>query len=103
MTSSMGTYRCGDASRKRVSSGGTLTRAKWRWPLTGLRTTTARLSESPEMYGNGCAGSTASGVRTGNTRCRKKVNRRACSFSVRSGQRSSWMPSSDSSGAMSCW
>ncbi|CAM5359583.1 hypothetical protein SBADM41S_04541 [Streptomyces badius] len=31
------------------------------------------------------------------------MNRRACSFSVRSGQRISWMPSSDRSGAMSCW
>ena len=29
---------------------------------------TAKLSESPEMYGNGCDGSTANGVKTGNTR-----------------------------------
>ena len=29
------------------------------------RTTTARFSDSPEMYGNGWAGSTASGVSTG--------------------------------------
>ena len=45
-----------------------MTRAKRRTPLSGSRTTTARLSERSEMYGNGCAGSTASGVRTGNTR-----------------------------------
>ena len=32
---------------------------------SGFLTTTARLSESPEIYGNGCDGSTASGVRTG--------------------------------------
>ena len=85
MTSSSGTYRCGEASRKRDSSGGTLTRAKCSWPLTGLRTTTARFSERPEMYGKGCAGSTASGVSTGKICCRKRVNRRACSFSVSSG------------------
>ncbi len=80
-----------------------MTRAKWRWPLTGLRTTTARLRERPEMYGNGCAGSTASGVSTGKIWLRNSVKRRACSFSVRSGQRIRWMPSSASAGEMSCW
>ena len=38
---------------------------------TGSRTSTARLSDRPLMYGNGCAGSTASGVSTGNTWRRK--------------------------------
>ena len=40
-------------------------------PVAGSRTSTARLSESPLMYGNGCAGSTASGVSTGKTWARK--------------------------------
>ena len=72
-----------------------------RWPLTGLRTTTARFRDRPEMYGKGCAGSTASGVSTGKIWCRKRVNRRACSFSVSSLQRTRWMPSSASAGATS--
>ena len=56
------------ASRKRGRSGGTFTRAKRRSPVCGSRTTTARFSDRSEMYGNGCAGSTASGVSTGKTR-----------------------------------
>ena len=48
--------------------GGTFTRAKNSSSLSGLRTMTARLSERPEMYGNGCDGSTARGVRTGKIR-----------------------------------
>ncbi len=54
-----------EISRGMVS--GTFRRAKSSLPLTGLRTTTARFSESPEMYGKGWAGSTASGVRIGKT------------------------------------
>jgi len=50
---------------------GTLTRANSSGPPAGSRTTTARLSDSPEMYGNGCAGSTASGVSTGKMWSRK--------------------------------
>ena len=49
MTSSSGTNRPGSASIHRVKIGGTLTRAKWSLPVSGLRITTARLSESPEM------------------------------------------------------
>ncbi len=55
---------------------GTLMRANSSGPLSGSRTTTARLSESPEMYGKGCAGSTASGVNTGNT-CSPEVRPQA--------------------------
>ncbi len=51
--------------RKRGSEGGILMRAKCSLPVLGLMRITARLSESPEMYGKGCAGSTASGVSTG--------------------------------------
>ena len=53
------------SSRKRGSSGGTLTRAKRSSPVAESRTVTARFSERFEMYGNGWAGSTASGVSTG--------------------------------------
>jgi hypothetical protein len=50
---------------------GTLMRANSSGPLSGSRATTARFSDSPEMYGNGWAGSTASGVSTGKTCARK--------------------------------
>jgi hypothetical protein len=61
-------------STKRGTLLGTLTRAKRSVPVLGppmSRTSTARLSDSPLMYGNGCDGSTASGVSTGNTWARK--------------------------------
>ena len=45
-----------------------LHRAKRSSPSAGSRTMIARLSERFEMYGNGCAGSTASGVSTGKMR-----------------------------------
>ena len=48
-----------------------MTRAKRSSPLARSRTTTAKLSERFEMYGNGCAGSTASGVSTGKMRSSK--------------------------------
>ena len=65
MTSSIGTNRCGATARNRGSSGGTLTRANIVAPVRGSATMTARLSDRPEMKGNGCAGSTTSGVSTG--------------------------------------
>jgi hypothetical protein len=49
----------------RGSAGGTLTRAKWRSPVFGSRTCTARFRLRLEMWGNGRLGSEASGVRTG--------------------------------------
>ena len=61
MTSSSGTNRVlnrsatadspasGSMCSSRGSSGGTLTRAKCSLPVLGLTSTTARLSESPEM------------------------------------------------------
>ena len=63
--SSSGTKREPPMPRNRSRLGGTFTRANSSVPVAGLRTTTARFSESPEMYGNGWAGSTASGVSTG--------------------------------------
>ena len=82
----------------RGSSGGTLTRAKCSLPVAGLVTTTARFSDSPEMYGNGCAGSTASGVSTGKICRRKNLRSRSCSLSPSSSQRTSVMPSCASAG-----
>ena len=51
--------------REPRQSSGTLTRAKRSSPDFGSRTNTPRLSESPEMYGNGWPAPTASGVSTG--------------------------------------
>ena len=72
MSSSIGRYVVAllSTGTKRLTLLGTLTRAK-RSPPSGSRTSTARLSDSPLMYGNGWAGSTASGVSTGNTWRRK--------------------------------
>ncbi len=85
----------------RGSSGGTLTRANCSSPVLGLTTTTARLSESPEMYGNGWAGSTASGVRTGNTCSRNITPSISCSAGDSSSHRTRVMPSSASFGRTS--
>ena len=50
---------------KRSRPSGTFTRAKRSSPASGSRTRRPRLSDSPEMYGNGWPGPTASGVSTG--------------------------------------
>ena len=49
MTSSSGTKRWLPSGTNRLKIGGTLTRAKCSLSVLGLRTRTARLSESPEM------------------------------------------------------
>ena len=56
---------------RRGKTVGILTLAKRRSPVSGSLTIAARLRARLEMYGNGCAGSTASGVRTGKIRCSK--------------------------------
>ena len=71
MRSSSGTNRDEPTGTRRSRIGGTFTLAKSSLSVVGFFTTTARLSESPLMYGNGCAGSTAKGVRTGKTLSRK--------------------------------
>ena len=63
---------------KRDSSGGTFTRAKRCSRLPSV-TITPRFSDRLEMYGNGCPGSTASGVSTG-----KMSRSKAVSSSTRS-------------------
>ncbi len=65
MTSSIGTYRFCDSARNLGSSGGTLTLANTVASVLGSAIMTARLSDRPEMNGNGWAGSTTSGVSTG--------------------------------------
>ena len=68
ITSSIGTKCSGrPAGTQRGSDFGTFTRAKCSAPVCGSRTRTASDSDRFEMYGNGCPGSTASGVSTGNT------------------------------------
>ena len=54
-----------DVAMKRERIGGTLTLAKDSSLEVGSFSITARFSDSPEIYGNGCDGSTASGVKTG--------------------------------------
>ena len=53
---------------KRGKISGTFTRAKNSSWVVGFLTITARLSDNPDMYGNGCVGSTARGVNTGKIR-----------------------------------
>ena len=65
ITSSIGTNRCCATARNLGSSGGTLTRANTVASVLGSAIMTARLSDRPEMNGNGWAGSTTSGVSTG--------------------------------------
>ena len=72
MTCSTGTNRSPSGiTTNRGSSGGTLTRAIRCSLPRGAPTTTARFSDRSLMYGNGCAGSTASGVSTGKIRSSK--------------------------------
>ena len=73
-----------DTLMNRGRTGGTLTRAKCSAPERGCRSTTPRLRESPDTYGKGWAGSTARGVRTGNTRSLKSSETPPSSDSVRS-------------------
>ena len=72
MTWSIRTNARGSTSTRRGRIGGTLTRAKPRSPVSGSRRPTAIDSVSVEMYGNGCPGSTASGVRTGKISSRNR-------------------------------
>ena len=66
MICSRGTYRPRPPrSKNRGRPSGILTRAKRASPTSGSSAKIARESESPEMYGNGCPGPTASGVRIG--------------------------------------
>ena len=64
MTASSGTSFF-PAETKRSKPSGTFTRAKRSSPVSGSTASTPSESESPEMYGNGWPGPTASGVSTG--------------------------------------
>ena len=61
--------RSSGTNRGRIS--GTFTLANRRSPDSGSAASTASDSERLEMNGNGCPGSTASGVSTGKTDSRK--------------------------------
>ena len=50
-------------NRERI--GGTFTLAKDSSLVAGFFKITAKFNDSPEIYGKGCEGSTASGVKTG--------------------------------------
>ena len=71
----------GLSSTKRSTLSGTLIRAKCCPPSSGCLTVIARFRLSPLTNGNGCAGSTANGVRTGNTCSWKYVDSRVRSSS----------------------
>ena len=102
MTCSSSTKRSPSGSAtKRGSSGGTFTRAKRSSPLDGSRTVTARFSDRFEMYGKGCAGSTARGVSTGKISSRKSASRWARSSSDSSSQSAKRIPVSSSAGVTS--
>ena len=91
-------------STNRATLLGTLTRANRSVAPPGLpvsRTSTARFSDSPLMYGNGCEGSTASGVRTGKTWARKYSASRERSAVSSSSQCRIRMPWPASAGSMS--
>ena len=62
---SSSTNRPGSTWTSRGKSGGILTRANRFSPVSGSRRPTAIDSVRVLMYGNGCPGSTASGVSTG--------------------------------------
>ena len=56
MTLSSGIYLCallGPTGMNLLRIGGTFTRAKKTAPVVGFFTMTARLSERPDIYGNG--------------------------------------------------
>ena len=102
ITCSIGTNRVSSASgRNRGRTGGTFTRAKRSSPVCGSRTCTARLSDRFEMYGNGCDGSTASGVSTGNIWASNTAASSARSAGVRSSQLAKRMSASSRAGAIS--
>ncbi len=102
ITCSSGTKRSPSGiTTKRGSSGGTFTRANRCSPVSGSRTTTARFSDRFEMYGKGCAGSTASGVRTGKTFASNTSTRYSRSSSSSSSHLENAMPTSSSAGAIS--
>ncbi len=75
------------SSTNRSTLSGTLTRAKCSTAVSGCLTVTARFRLSPLTNGNGCAGSTASGVSTGNTCSWKYVDSRPRSVVVELGPR----------------
>ena len=80
MSCSIGTKVDESTSMSRGTTGGTFTRAKSSSPVSGSSRLTASERLSVEMYGNGRPGSTASGVRTGNSsRTNRSRSRSWCS------------------------
>ena len=95
ITSSINTKRVDPGTdMKRGKFCGILTRAKRRSCVRGSLAIMARLRARLEMYGNGCAGSTASGVSTG------KILVSNCSAKY---SRSSGFASSQLTISMPCW
>ena len=92
-----------DVTTNLAKFDGTLTLAKSSIPVSGFLTMTARLSESPEIYGKGCDGSIASGVRTGKI-CLLKISiATSRSLEFNSSQRTILIPSLESFKWTSSW
>ena len=99
MTCSNGTNRSPSGiTTNRGSTGGTFTRAIRCSPVPGSPTSTRRFSDRLEMYGNGCPGSTASGVSTGKIWRWKTSTRYARSSSLSDDQSDSRTPASPRAG-----
>src|SRR6056297_150396 len=95
---STGRNRPGDTSTSRGKRRGTLSRANRRSPVSGSETLTASDRARSEMYGNGCPGSTANGVSTGNTRSSNHPSSSLRSSVVVSSQEMMSTPAARSSG-----
>ena len=87
ITSSSGTNLCPQVFRNLGNVGGTFTLANNSELDLGFRNKIAKFNERPEIYGNGCAGSTASGVNTGNILLLYNSFNLSISLSLRSFQR----------------
>ena len=100
ITSSSGTNLWRETSMNLGNDGGTLTRANSSFPAPGFLTTTAKLRDRPEMYGNGCDGSTARGVSTGKTCSSNKADIASRSSVVNSSQRKISIPLATNAGSI---
>ena len=100
MTDSSGTRRL-PTGTNRSSTSGTLTRANRSSPVSGSTAITPSESESPDTYGNGWPGPTASGVRIGKTSRSKNLRSFSRSRSEQSSIVATSIPAAASAGARS--
>ena len=92
-----------DVTTNLAKFDGTFTLAKSSIPVSGFLTMTARFSDSPEIYGNGCDGSIASGVNTGKIWLWKISVASSRSLTFNSSHRTIFIPSLESLRCTSSW